>query len=221
MPNFRTTQTMKHLVIILTLWAFISCGSKEDSKNVIEKTAVSSTIKNKVSEAWLFDKVEGSKLVFKNGQIFETNLFELQFIGQISSSDKAPFLIFSGRDCNECDANISIYIHSPSDGKLFIEHGENSYQFPGTETDYETDSITYVSKAFFGQVLDNTKGVIWYENRLLENGKMGFNVFLSRIENGLKKDTVFADKGKLNETTNLVKKGLCIEIQGRKYTSEP
>ncbi|MFV5691054.1 hypothetical protein ACM55K_03410 [Flavobacterium sp. LT1R49] len=79
----------------------------------------------------------------------------------------------------------------------------------------------YVSRAFYGQVLDNTKGVIWYENRLLENGKMGRIVFLSRIENGVKKDTVFEDKGKLGETLNLVNKGLCTEIQGRQYTSEP
>ncbi|MFV5691053.1 hypothetical protein ACM55K_03405 [Flavobacterium sp. LT1R49] len=119
---------MKHLVIILTLWSFLGCGSKENSKSVIDETTDSSTTKNKVSTAWLFDKVDGNKLVFKNGQTFETNLFELQFIGQVSFSNKVPFLIFSGRDCNECDANISIYINSPSNGKLFAEHGENSYQ---------------------------------------------------------------------------------------------
>jgi hypothetical protein len=173
------------------------------------------------SSNWTFDKIEGSKLVFKNGQKFETNLFELEFIGQVPADNKAPYFIFSGRDCNECDANISIYIHSPSDGQLNVGHGQNRYQYPGTETDYQSDKILYVSRAFYGKVLENINGIIWYENRLSENGKMGRTVYLSYIVNNLLKDTVYEDKGKLGETVNLSKKGFCKEIKGRQYTSEP
>lgn len=179
------------------------------------------TFENFTEADWIFDKTQDSKLIFKGGQTFETSLFELEYIGQLSADNKVPYLIFSGRDCNECDANISIYIHSPADGKLIIDHGQNRYQYPGTEKDYETDSVLYSSRAFYGQVLENTNGVIWYENKLLENGKMGRFVYLSRIDKGSLKDTTYEDNGKIGETINLLKKGLCNEIVGRQYTSEP
>lgn len=174
-----------------------------------------------IGKEWTFDKVKDSIIVFKNGQTINTKLFDLQFIGQIPVANKAPYFIFSGRDCNECDANISIYIHSPSDGQLKVEYGENRYQYPGTEKDYETDSVLYISRAFYGQVLENINGVIWYANHLLENGKMGRFVFLSHIENGSLKDTTYDDNGGLNQTINLMKKGFCKEIAGRQYSSEP
>ncbi|TAE35388.1 MAG: hypothetical protein EAY66_08990 [Sphingobacteriales bacterium] len=174
-----------------------------------------------ISSEWLFDKVDGSKLIFKDGHTFETNLFELEYIGQVSADNKAPHLIFSGRDCKVCDANISIYIHSPADGKLIIDHGQNLYQYPGTEKDYDTDSVLYISRAFYGQVLKNINGVIWYENKLLENGKMGRFVFLTHIKNGTLKDTTYEDTGKLDQTIILKNQGLCKEIKGREYTCEP
>ena len=205
----------------ITLTNASSIPSNDNSKSNLNQASDSLTTNTKDNIDLTFEKVQGSKLVFKGGQTFETNLFELEYIGQVSADNKAPYLIFSGRDCNECDANISIFIHSPSDGKLITDHGQNRYQYPGTEKDYETDSVLYVSRAFYGQVLDNIKGVIWYENRLLENGKMGRSVFLSRFDKGSLKDTIYEDNGKLGETINLVKKGLCSEITGRQYTSEP
>jgi hypothetical protein len=227
---------MRRLIYILTILVLVSCVTDDGTKSNISQTADSLTTnpksnksqttdslttKTKININWTFDKVQDSKLIFKGGQTFETNLFELEYLGQVSGDDKAPFLIFSGRDCNECDANISIYIHSPSDGKLVIDHGQNRYQYPGTEKDYETARVIYISRAFYGQVLDNINGVIWYENRLLENGKMGRFVFLSRIDNGSLKDTTYDDNGKLDQTIRLKNKGLCNEIVGRKYTSEP
>lgn len=175
----------------------------------------------KITAPWEFDKVDGSRLVFKGGKTFETNLFELEYIGQVSAENKAPYLIFSGRDCKECDANISIYIHSPSDGKLDIGQGQNSYRYPGTEKDYETDTVLCVSRAFFGQVLNDIKGVIWYENRLLRTGRMGLFVYLARIEKGSLSDTSYEFNGRLDETITLLNIGQCSEIPGRQYTGEP
>jgi hypothetical protein len=212
---------MRQLTYILTILFLSSCGTNDNSKSNIIQTSDSLTTNSKANIDWTFDKVQGSKIIFKDGQIFETNLFELEYIGQVSADNKAPFLIFSGRDCNECDANISIYIHSPSDGRLVVDHGQNRYQYPGKEKDYETDSVLYISRAFYGQVLEDINGVIWYENRLLENGKMGRFVFLSRIDNGSLKDTTYEDTGKLDHTIILKNKGLCKEIKGREYTSEP
>jgi hypothetical protein len=129
MPNFKMRRkTIKILIItfaIIALTAFgyfkvthffeiDACLDKGGRWNYELEKCEASEISNAPSE-WLFDKVDGSKLVFKDEQIFETNLFELAYIGQVSIDSKAPYLIFSGRDCNECDANISIYVHSPSD----------------------------------------------------------------------------------------------------------
>jgi hypothetical protein len=208
---------MREIAYILTILFMTGCGINNSNGSLKDNLSINKQDTTK----WLFDKAQSSKLVFKGGQTFETNLYELEYIGQIPADNKAPYLIFSGRDCNECDANISIYIHSPSDGILVIDHGQNRYQYPGTEKDYETDSVLYISRAFYGQVLENVKGVIWYENRLLENGKMGRSVFLSRIDHGSLSDTIYEDLGKLDETINLLKKGHCCEIEGRQFTSEP
>jgi hypothetical protein len=205
----------------LTAFLVFSCGTNEDLKAPHKNLADSIVKANDVPDTWEFDTVQNKSLLFKNGRSFETGLYELEYIGQIPVDKKAPYLIYSGRDCNECDANISIYVHSPSDGKLVIDHGQNRYQYPGTEKDYETSSILYISRAFYGQVLENIKGVIWYENRLLENGKMGRFVFLLQVDNGSLKDSTYEDTGKLDRTINLKRQGLCKEIPGREYTSEP
>jgi hypothetical protein len=212
---------MRKIISIFATFVFISCGTKDNPKNNHNKPIENIATNPEAPSDWTFDKVEKSNIVFKNGQSFETKLFELEYIGQVSSNNKKPYLIFSGCDCQDCDANISIYIHSPLDGAIIVEHGQNRYQYPGTETDYETDSTLCISRAFYGQVLENINGVIWYENRLLENGKMGRIVFLSKIENEKLIDTLYIDNGNLDETLNLLNKRLCIEIQGRKYSSEP
>lgn len=210
------------LLYTLTIFLFLGCGAKDNSKKLSDSPVIDRlTPENKISNNWTLDKIEGSKLVFKNGQIFETNLFELEFIGQIPVNNKAPYCIFSGRDCEGCDESISIYIHSPSDGQLNVEHGQNRYEYPGTEKDYETDSVLCISRAFYGRVLENKDGVIWYENRLLENGKMARFVFLAHVDNGTLKDTTYDDNGSLNQTLDLLSKELCKEIKGRQYTSEP
>lgn len=212
---------MTQRLIILGLLFLTACGTGEVSDYVTSKPSDTLKSTTQVNDEWVFDRVDGSKLVFKNGRLFDTHLYELQYIGQIAAKDKAPFLIFSGRDCDECDANIAIYIHSPSDGPLTVENGQNRYQYPGTEKDIETGSVLYVARAFYGQVLDSTKGVIWDEKRLLENGEMGRQIFLVQIKNETLKDTLYNDNGSLDKTISLMKKGLCKEIKGQDFTSEP
>jgi hypothetical protein len=219
--NLNYDKTMIKLTIILTAFILLGCGSKTNLKNRLKQSLDSLTTAAQVKNDWTFKKVEKSKLVFRNRKTFETNLFDLEYIGQFQAKDKAPFLIFSGRECQECDANISIYIHSPSDGKIVVDYGQNRYEYPGTEKDYQSDTVLVTSRAFYGQVLENVHGVIWYENVLLENGKMGKDIFLRYLENGSLNDTVFEDKGEIRETLILMKKGLCKEIKGRIYSSEP
>lgn len=139
----------------------------------------------------------------------------------VPNGNKVPFSIFSGRDCNECDANISIYIHSPSNGYLKVENGENRYGLPGSERDYENNSLLYQARAFYGQVLPGIKEVIWYQKQLMENNTWQSSIFLVNLSNGLKKETIFKTTEKLKLTLDLLKQGLCKEIKGIDYKSEP
>jgi hypothetical protein len=103
------------------------------------------------NNGWNIQSVTGSTLKFKNGDTYDPNLYQLKYIGQIPNDNKAPFLIFSGRNCDECDANISIYIHSPANGKLVVGNGENTYAYPGKQTDFESKKLVFEGRVFMGK----------------------------------------------------------------------
>ena len=176
-------------------------------------------IKNSVE--WIFDKVAAQTLQFKNGKSYSTDLYDLKYIGQIANNSKAPFLIFSGRECFECDANISIYIHSPANGHMNVQNGENRYTFPGTEKDFENNRIISRCHAFYGQVLPGVKGVIWYQEELTTKNTWQKSTFLVNLTNGTKKETKSKGEEKLKLTQQLLAQGLCKEIKGIDITSEP
>src|SRR5258708_6254975 len=67
-------------------------------------------------------RIEGKKIILNDGYTFQTNIFNLNYIGQLKASKKRPFLILTGVQCDSCDESVSIYIVSPSDGPLKKEH---------------------------------------------------------------------------------------------------
>ncbi len=209
------------LICILFEVVLLTAFSTPDEKKHIAKSLIHQSAQTKNVDEWLFDKVDGKVLKFKNRKLFNTNLYNLKYIGQIANDNKAPFLVFSGQDCDECDANISIYIHSPSDGHLNIENGKNRYGFPGTERDIENNKPLLKSRAFYGQVLPGIKGVIWYQNQLMENNTWQKSIFLVNLNAGIKKETTSKDIEKLKVTLQLLKQGSCKEIKGIEYSSEP
>lgn len=205
------------ICLIISLFACTSNNqTKVSTKNIVQKSS-----KIIDSNEWIFQGTAGSILKFKNGKEYNTNLYELNYIGQIVNGHEAPFLVFSGRDCNECDANISIYVYSPSNRPLKVENGENRYQYPGTERDYESDSLLYKARAFYGQVLPGINGVIWYNEQLIENNTWQKSLFLVNLSNGIKKDTALKISGQLKNTLRLLDQGACKEIKGLDYKSEP
>ncbi len=224
------------LIVIASL-LFVACGSSsgENEKSNQASATQNETISpdtNKLSDSlkpavdnnsskWEYANILSDTIFFKNGNHFKTNLYELKYIGQIPSGDKVPFLIFSGRDCDECDAGISIYIHSPGNGILNVDYGANGYLYPGVQKDYETGSVLYTARAFYGQILDNIEGVIWYQQNLMDDGKMKQHTFLVQMDHGKLKDTSYAGHASIKKTITLMEKGLCSEIQGKTYLSEP
>jgi hypothetical protein len=174
-----------------------------------------------VDKGWTFDKVKGAVLMFKEGKQFDTKIFEVKYIGQITSGSKAPYLLFTGRDCDECDASISLYIQSPDDPYYSDENESERYALPGKEKDFESDSLIYKSRAFYGQILPGVKGVVWYQQDLMRDNSWKKSTYLVSLEKGLKIDTMIKAWDKMPETLKLLKQWACKEIAGSTYHSEP
>jgi hypothetical protein len=211
---------MIRTLIFLTIF-FISCGTNKDSKRLSIQEHDTILEENQNGNQWTFERIESSKLIFKNGRIIDTKLHDLKYIGQIPLENKDPYLIISGVDCDSCDANSSIYIHSPSDGELIIGSGINTYGEPGKIFSYLNDSLVYEGRAFYGQVLENRWGVIWYQKTLMETGKWESSIFFAEIINNKKEDHFLNDTEYFQQTQMMLKKELCKEIKGIDQTSEP
>ena len=163
--------------------------------------------------------IDGKTIVWSNGQTFETNIYDLQYIGQLESESKRPYLILSGRQCDECDANTSIYIHSPSDGELKTEDQQDRFGYPGKLLYYMDKELIGESRMFYGQILPNRHGVIWFGKAEDESGNWVNYVFLAEVT----KDSLTLEviESTLDLTLAQVKSGLAKELPGLILTSEP
>src|SRR5215467_16067752 len=79
-------------------------------------------------------------LVPPDGSKFKTTLYGLNVIGELKTAHKLPYYILSGVGCDGCDANTSLYIHSPSDGPMKNEGEQRRFYYPGRELDYQQKS---------------------------------------------------------------------------------
>lgn len=69
-------------------------------------------------------------VTLSDGSKFQTTLYDLKVIGKLRTKKKFPYYILSGVGCNGCDANTSIYIHSPSDGPMKNEGSKLAFLTP-------------------------------------------------------------------------------------------
>lgn len=185
-------------------------------------------VKNPVQEneenPWEVQSVDGQTLTFRNGQSFTTNLYDLDYIGQLEkASGKAPFLILAGKPCEECDANRAIYFHSPSEGPMPGEEALMRYPFPGKELYYEDGSLLNESRFFFGEVMPGVNGAIWYQNTKVEEGQFVENAYLVQVENGKLKGTQMLKEEvpDIDKTLQMVEQEKALEVPGVEYFSEP
>ncbi len=195
-------------------------NSLPNTDNLLQDSLV--TVAKPDLSTWTFNKVVNKKLVFKEGFSFDTELYNLEYLGQINTAGNAPFLIYAGRECDDCDVNTSLYFHSPRTGKLNVSAGANRYAYPGRERDLETDSLIYEARAFYGEVLKGTKGIIWFQQTLIEDNTFQKSVYLARITD----DKITGEELKdydilFKETAALHKKKKNKEINGKEFTSEP
>jgi hypothetical protein len=172
---------------------------------------------------WNVTSVRNEIIKFQNGKSFETPLYELKYIGQLKTQAKIPYLIISGRQCQDCDENISIYVHSPSDGKMKKEGEGTRYSYPGKEKDYASRKLIFEARTFYGNVLpDVDQGIIWYQTSIDDDSKTEKSVFLLEVRNdSLIERSYLNELPDIGRTLKLLKQKKCCEIQGMEITSEP
>lgn len=175
--------------------------------------------------------VEGNKIIFKDGSSFETTLIKLNYIGRIRSARGKTYLILSGKDCEfeGCDANISIYVHSPEDGPMKDSATQVRYVHPGKEYDVRKyieegkEELAYEGRAFWGRCLPGRgEMVIWHEKFKLDDGSWKRDVYiLEPGEEGLKDTFIDKKVPPISQTLKMVSGGKCREIPGISRMSEP
>ena len=165
-----------------------------------------------------------SVLVFKDGSRFQTTLFEVRVLGILRTERQVPFLVLEGRGCTQCDANTSIYIHSPSDGAMRGEATQRRYAYPGREISYEDNkTVLYEARTFLGNCLPGyDNAVIWYERGRTKTGASQTGVFVVAV----RKDTLTEIRlgqplPSVSQSVARVASRQCQELAGVERSSEP
>jgi hypothetical protein len=165
-----------------------------------------------------------SILVFKDGSRFQTTLFEVRVLGILRAERKAPFLVLEGRGCTQCDANTSIYIHSPSDGPMRSEATQPRYAYPGREVSYEDNkTVLYEARTFLGDCLPgNENAVIWYERGRTKVGAWQTGVFVVAVrKDALTELRLGKPLPSASQSVARVAARQCREVAGVDRSSEP
>lgn len=166
--------------------------------------------------------VDDRTLEWPDGRRFVTTLFGVVVIGQLPAAKKSPFLILAGRGCRDCDANVSIYIHSPSDGPMKPESSQHRYSYPGKVSYYLDGSPLSEARAFWGRCLPGRgPGVIWYHRVREEGGQWKPSVYFVEVIGDRLDGRFLNPQPAIQITLERVRTGECWEIPGQDMTSEP
>lgn len=202
---------MKDYTCFFSLLVIVLCSFKEAMQ-------VKQNVKPDLSK-WVVTGVKGKNLILKNGRQLKTSLFDLKYIGTLQTQNKAPYYIISGRGCHGCDANISIYIWSPSDGPMLDESRQTRYAYPGKEKDYETSKRIFESRMFYGGCNSYGNSVVWLQRALNEKGKWVEDIFVVSLKNDMLQETLISKPFKGSKSALL--SATCKELPGIDVSSEP
>ncbi len=157
------------------------------------------------------------------GDRFQTTLYDLSVIGQLRATRKQPYYVLAGRRCEGCDANLALYVHSPSDGPMGVESEQPRFPYPGREVFYEDSTPLYEARTFFGDcAAAYPNAMIWFQRQIDVDGRWRATVRVVQVANDTLTTTVLETGGPaLSEAEDAVARGRCREIPGRDRTSEP
>ena len=157
-----------------------------------------------------------------DGSKFKTTLYGMKIIGQLRTTSKLPYYIMSGTTCTACDENVSIYIHSPSDGPMKDEGGQPRFTHPGEEIDYQTGKTVSKARMFYGDCLPtHPNAVVWFNRTLGDDKKWHDGVLVAEVkEDRLAITELHADLSKPTDAQLAVSARQCNELPGIRSWSE-
>ena len=158
-----------------------------------------------------------------DGSQFQTTLYDLTVIGRLRTTQKQPYYLLAGRGCLDCDANLALYVHSPSDGPMGIEGEQTRMPYPGHEVFYEDSTPLYEARTFFGDcAAAYPNAVLWFERQLDVDRRWRASVRVVQVrDDSLALATLETGGPALEEAVDAVARGRCREVPGRDRASEP
>jgi hypothetical protein len=150
-----------------------------------------------------------------NGSKFQTTLYDLAVIGQLHTTHKLPYYVLSGIGCDECDANVSIYVHSPSNGPMKDEGTQPRFDYPGRTISREDHTVTSETRVFLGScAVGHPDAVIWFEHYIGDDHKWHRSVSLAEVKDD-RLDVIEpkTDIPTLSEMEAHIRKSQCRELR--------
>lgn len=162
----------------------------------------------------------GSTIHFANGKQMKSELIGMSYIGQLSSTGNAPYLIFSARS-NPWEGEIAIFMLSPSKGNIDVTERNQRFYYPGKLYELSAEhSLIHESRMFFGDCLIGYGSVaVWF---IKYRSGPGSSVYIAEVRDGrLHTGFLKPPLPALKNTLSLVQDDQCIEVPGLDMTEEP
>ncbi|MFS4493193.1 hypothetical protein [Maribacter sp. 2308TA10-17] len=220
--------------LIITIFLLSSCGYgkvvKESSETEVSQNKKSDLNINEKTHSQHGDTIS-NKNIYTNKTIDTTlnivdtlGIFNKRLIGKIVLPNNTWYLV-SGKSCEKCDENTSIYLLPAYPEKLSNKNNVNyndRFDHPGKVFSYDDNTLVYESSTFFGKCLNSFGNiVIWVDREINESGEWEEGVYMIQI---------FEDKAVesrpnlsiylLEEIEKNIAKGKCFEIEEIDQVSE-
>lgn len=207
--------TLFSIVVLGMIVASIGCSNRSPQSDRAAEPPLPTVESGSKGGMGVLDLPDGSK--------FKTSLYDLKVIGQLRTARKLPYYVLSGIGCNGCDADVSIYIHSSSDGPMKDEGTQPRFDYPGREFRREDHRIDSETRVFLGDCAPGyPDAVIWFYHSLGEDKKWHDSVYVAHVSGDKLFDwTPNSNLPKLAEAEEAVRKSRCTEVPGLDQWEEP
>ncbi|HEX2616216.1 MAG TPA: hypothetical protein VHL57_01675 [Flavobacteriales bacterium] len=165
--------------------------------------------------------VKGSAILYSDGSLSDTHLKGLSYVGSYMAPGATQRALLLAERTVDGLTERALYIVQPTDTAPPTPDREHSWNAPGRKLDGETGEPFQEVAVYYGEVLRDTMGVIWYEMAVMPDGQRKENTtLLYEGPKGL--DTlVFFGQSRLAVTNRLAFDGKCEDLKGADERQAP